>query len=88
MRALQRLLILLGCIFFAGCSTIVCLGDNKGTPNQIFAGTREDLNPHTIYDLPFSLVADTIVLPYTIPRTIYNRHHANDRSPEGESNQK
>ena len=30
---------------------------------------------HGYPDVPFSFIADTIVLPYTIPRTLYNRKH-------------
>lgn len=85
MRMLHIFLTLSVCMLFGGCSTIVSLGDNERTPNQIYAGTREDLNPHTIYDLPFSFVADTALLPYTIPRTVYNFHHSDDKAPENES---
>jgi len=44
--------------------------------NLLFSGTRAvAMNVHMILDTPFSLVADTIALPYTIPRTIWNYYH-------------
>ncbi len=60
-----------------GCGTLVTLSDNKSFPNQIYAGTRAMLFGRgcTQIDVPFSIVADTIVLPYTIPRTVYNYTH-------------
>ncbi len=59
-----------------GCGTLFTLTHNKQWPNQIYAGTRAAAAGHsTQIDIPFSLVADTMVLPYTIPRTIYNYTH-------------
>lgn len=56
-----------------GCGTLVALSDNKQWPNQIYAGTRASYQGfHTQLDVPFSCIMDTVVLPYTIPRTIYN----------------
>jgi len=44
---------------------------------SIYAGTRAAAygSHGTQIDVPFSLVTDTVVLPYTIPRTIYNYTH-------------
>jgi hypothetical protein len=45
--------------------------------NLLYSGTRFSFtNVHGgIVDVPFSLVADTVTLPYTIPRTIWNYYH-------------
>jgi uncharacterized protein YceK len=59
-----------------GCGTMVTISDNKQWPSQIYAGTGAAAQGHgTQIDVPFSLVADTLFLPYTIPRTIYNYTH-------------
>lgn len=64
-------------LFAAGCGTMSALGDDQAWPNQVYAGTRAAAGGHaTQWDVPFSLVADTILLPYTIPRTIHNRSHS------------
>ncbi len=57
----------------SGCGTIGRLIDDDGCQNLLFSGTRASLgNPHGGFlDAPFSLVADIIVLPYTIPATIH-----------------
>ena len=86
MKYMKRLVIPLAC-FCSGCGTLVTLTDNKEWPNQIYAGTRASANGHaTQIDVPFSLIADTVVLPYTIPRTIYNLSQRNDlqKNNEGE----
>ena len=69
----MKLLLILSACLCSGCGTIVTLSHNQEWPNQIYAGTRASANGHvTQIDVPFSLIADTLVLPYTIPRTIYN----------------
>ena len=79
MKYLKSLLFPLVC-FCSGCGTLVTLTDNKEWPNQIYAGTRAAANGHaTQIDVPFSLIADTVVLPYTIPRTIYNLSQRDDQ---------
>ncbi len=61
----------------AGCATRTTLREDE-TKNKIYSGTIRhcDLTGwyDTVYDLPFSFVADTVILPYTIPKTIYNYH--------------
>lgn len=58
----------------AGCATIVTLQEDGR--NKIYSGTLRHFDlacAHaTCLDFPFSLVADTVILPYTIPLTIYN----------------
>lgn len=57
-----------------GCGTMSVIGRDRMWPNQVYAGTRAGAGGHgTQWDVPFSLVADTVVLPYTIPRTIHNQ---------------
>lgn len=67
------------CIIVAGilvgCATQTVL-DEEDTKNKIYCGTIRHFDTtgwyDTIYDLPFSFVADTLLLPYTIPKTIIN----------------
>ncbi len=74
----------------SSCATIGSLTtEPEDTGNVvIFSGTRTDLGSawtfmHMgIIDWPFSLVADVVVLPYTIPKSIYNL--AVDRAHEHE----
>ena len=75
-------LILLILIFFqSGCMSISEMSETQGS--KIYIGTRTDLVmiPHLfgdepawgmigIVDLPFSLIIDTVCLPYTIPHTL------------------
>ena len=90
-RPIHKLL-LAGALTLAlsGCATgyTVFEEDHK---NLVYSGTRQDLNGWVfihggILDLPFSFIADTILLPYTIPRTIWNyatgRKGADDRWDE------
>lgn len=69
-------------LVLSGCGTIESLRSNEPFPNVVYGGTYLSLHGHvTQFDAPFSLVADTVVLPYTIPRTIHNRHHPEDQPP-------
>ena len=76
-RPIHKLL-LAGALTLAlsGCATgyTVFEEDHK---NLVYSGTRQDLEGWIfihggILDLPFSFIADTILLPYTIARTIWN----------------
>ena len=62
----------------SGCATIGTLGEPE-TRNKVYSGTIRDIQlgcAHgTCLDLPFSLSADTVVLPATIPWSIYNIFH-------------
>jgi len=62
----------------AGCGTLASIGYDDPYPNIVYGGVRRELaplSPHTCLDIPLSAVADTIVLPYTIPRSIFNSKH-------------
>jgi uncharacterized protein YceK len=68
--------------FVSGCGTMSALGNDRMWPNQVYAGTRAAAGGHaTQLDIPFSVVADTIVLPYTIPRTLHNQKHPPSTQP-------
>jgi uncharacterized protein YceK len=58
-----------------GCATIMTIGETE-TKNKVFSGTVRHIElkcAHAIcLDMPFSLVADTVLLPVTIPWTAYN----------------
>lgn len=60
----------------SGCGTLANTFEEE-PKNKIYVGVRQDLTGWTFahggfIDLPFSFVADTILLPYTIPKTIAN----------------
>jgi uncharacterized protein YceK len=61
----------------AGCSTISTVKEREPRC-KIYSGTRLNFSSSWVFvhvgllDWPFSLVADTIALPYTIPKTIRN----------------
>jgi uncharacterized protein YceK len=69
---------LFGCVpALSGCITIATLSE-PAPCNKIYSGTVGNLTDswwlaHSLaMDIPFSLIADTVVLPYTIPKTIMN----------------
>ena len=79
MKRYLFILLLLSC---GGCGTGYSIESNEPFPNIIYGGTRSDLaSAHLSFvaDVPFSLVADTVVLPYTIPRSIYNANHPEEK---------
>jgi uncharacterized protein YceK len=67
-----RLLALLSIVCSAGCGTLVtAVEDDKGDHWRFgpYSGTRISAGGHsTQIDLPFSLIADTMFLPITIPK--------------------
>jgi uncharacterized protein YceK len=60
----------------SGCGTLANTFEDE-PKNKIYVGVRQDFTGWTFahggfIDWPFSLVLDTILLPYTIPVTIHN----------------
>ncbi len=60
----------------SGCATTITVFEEE-PDNLVYSGTRRDLDGWALahggfLDLPFSFVFDTVLLPYTIPRTIWN----------------
>jgi len=77
-----------GYLFFpllTGCTTIGTLGEDE-TRNKIYSGTLRQLElkcAHgTCLDFPFSFVADTVLLPITIPWSIVNVNEADTARPQ------
>ncbi len=75
----------------SGCATSVTVFD-EDPDNLVYSGTRRDLDGWAFLhggflDLPFSFVFDTVLLPYTIPKTIasYAANDAGEPGPLGES---
>ena len=72
-----------------GCATTVALQEDG--KNQIYSGTIKHFElgcAHAVcLDFPFSLIADTVILPYTIPRTIYNYSKGNDAQKKTDDKQ-
>ena len=82
MRITSALLACCLATFAGGCGTMFAVGNDRMWPNQVYAGTRAAAGGHgTQCDVPFSLVADTVVLPYTIPRTIHNQKQPPSSQP-------
>ncbi|UVT20130.1 MAG: YceK/YidQ family lipoprotein [Nitrospira sp.] len=79
MRALRFLGAVAFCLLLSGCGTIKTLHKDakyECHEDMFYSGTRVGpMSLQKILDTPFSLVADTLVLPYTIPRSIWNYHH-------------
>jgi len=51
-------------------------GNESQWPDQVYAGTRAAVGGHgTQWDIPFSMVADTLLLPWTIARNKENQAH-------------
>ena len=65
-----------GFVSLSGCSTVGTLSDAK-TENKIYCGTTELIDHKCIggacFDFPLSLIADTLLLPVTIPWTLINQ---------------
>ena len=70
----------------SGCGTLANTFEEEPR-NKVYAGVRADLTEWTllhggVLDLPFSFVLDTILLPYTIPKTIANSAADEGQEPE------
>ena len=64
----------------SGCGTVITLKEDATFDCRgilIYSGTVRSIEnmAHTLLDIPFSLMLDTLVLPYTIPRSIWNYYH-------------
>src|SRR4051794_30668349 len=64
----RHALALLVLLAINGCGTVATLSDHRSSTSLIYSGTRFSwTHPCTGGDVPFSAVADTLALPYTIP---------------------
>jgi uncharacterized protein YceK len=70
-----------------GCATAGTLAEHE-TRNKIYSGTIRHVELKCAHgvclDFPFSLIADTVLLPVTIPWSIANRPRAEPDGPAGE----
>src|SRR5574341_488872 len=70
----------------SGCATTATLTEPE-TNNKIFSGTIRHIElkcAHaTCLDMPFSLLADAVLLPVTIPWTAYNFSRSNESERSG-----
>jgi uncharacterized protein YceK len=84
-------ILLIALITLSGCATIATLSENE-TKNKIYSGTIRHTElkcAHaTCIDAPFSLVLDTLLLPYTIPKTIWNISKSEGKNKSGGSSEK
>ena len=69
----------------SGCATSVTVFE-EDSDNLVYSGARRDLDGWAFahggfIDLPFSFVFDTVLLPYTIPRTIWKHAKAEEAEP-------
>jgi uncharacterized protein YceK len=79
MRYGCRVALLIGVLLFGGCGTIINLSDEP----KIYGGLRYDVTQvgmglrrcepgcWMIPDVPFSLVLDTVVLPFTVVHQLF-----------------
>lgn len=68
--------VLVVALSLSGCATLANTFEDE-PKNKVYVGVRQDFTGWTfahggLIDWPFSLVLDTILLPYTIPKTIAN----------------
>ena len=88
-QAIMLSLLILSLLVLSGCATSVTLSEPQ-TKNKIYSGTIRHFElkcAHgTCLDFPFSLIADTILLPYTIPKTAVSfiTNENNDTSNQAE----
>jgi len=66
----------------SGCVSIKTVSEAKPC-NKIYSGTVGNLTDgwwlmHSLFlDVPFSFVLDTLMLPYTVPKTLHNEYSEN-----------
>ena len=82
----KRLIVLpiISCMYISGCTTIITLSEPE-TKNKIYSGTVRQIElkcAHgTCLDFPLSFILDTVILPITIPVTIYNYATSKSEDP-------
>ena len=73
----------------SGCGTILTLSESE-TKNKVYSGTIRHLElkcAHAVcLDFPLSLVADTVVLPVTIPWSLINLVKSSSNKPTADNN--
>jgi uncharacterized protein YceK len=78
-------------ITLSGCATLATLSEDE-TKNKIYSGTIRHIElkcAHaTCIDAPFSLVLDTLLLPFTIPKTIWNSSKSEGKNKSDGSSEK
>ena len=77
-------------VLASGCGTIATISQAKPEENLIYSGTRFETSSelavvHTFPDLPLSVAADTLALPYTIPHSLSGRRGHNSPSTQPSS---
>lgn len=80
----QKAAWLLVLVLLSGCTTIGTLSEDE-TRNKVYSGTIRQVElgcAHAVcLDFPFSLVADTLLLPITIPWTLVNLTRSSGDNP-------
>ena len=84
---MRYIILVLAIPFFASCGTLcTAIDDGKGCPKLApYSGTRASAQGHsTQLDVPLSFIADTLLLPITIPKMLLDSQHP-DKSPDSSS---
>lgn len=74
---LSSIALIAGIAILGGCVTINTISEEKPC-NKVYSGVIGNVSDswwlmHSLFlDIPFSFVADTLVLPYSIPKTVIN----------------
>ena len=80
------ILLILFAVTVSGCATVATLAEDE-PKNKIFSGTRTHVSSGCgctlCIDLPFSLAADIVALPYTVPKTISTSLSSKENPKEG-----
>jgi uncharacterized protein YceK len=73
-----------------GCGTIGTISQAKPGENLIYSGTRAETASgwafsHTLPDLPFTIVGDTLALPYTVPHAFWQKSPSTQPKSDSEN---
>ena len=68
----------------SGCGTLASVFNHPDPPFGVYSGTKAAAHGHvTQWDVPFSLVADTILLPISVPFDMYHKTNSSkENMPE------
>jgi len=79
LMAVRSFLFVVAALFLSGCGTVYSLNE-RYPRNKVYSGVVASWNGHATFpDIPLSFVADTVLLPYTIPRTVLNFSDPDDK---------
>jgi uncharacterized protein YceK len=80
--AISRILLITLPCLLGGCGTLCTAAISECGKLEPYSGTRASAQGHaTQLDLPFSFIADTVLLPITVPKALIEAIQTNDGAP-------